>query len=365
MCLRPLIRIRIGLLYHARIGHLAINTEIFLRRRSVEGERDFYIFLCGKPANNQLLKMIKRRVLVIENRACPLIYWAIKTLNNQSSIWVDIPYRTNEFYELNEIRPQLYFTDNEESKGQELLSKMGIEPESEFVCFFARDQSYLNVKHDYKQPQEWAYHSHRDCDILNYLPAAEYLASKGIYAVRMGHVVEKSLPQGSDRVIDYSSLYRTDFGDIYLLSKCKFFLGSNSGISALAHIFNIPYANANLVPMGHVPLGGSDIFMPKLFYYNREQRYLTFREIIGKGIGEIVRAEEYVSLDIEVRENSSDLILEITKEMLARIEETWETTETDESLQNKFKNIFSGGHREDFPSRICMAYLKEYRYLLD
>jgi hypothetical protein len=58
-------------LFTARIGHLAMNTELFLRRQSrgmVEGElfRITDHFSGEKVANEQLYKMIKRRAVVHE-----------------------------------------------------------------------------------------------------------------------------------------------------------------------------------------------------------------------------------------------------------------------------------------------------------
>jgi hypothetical protein len=58
-------------LFAARIGHLAMNTELFLRRQSrgmVEGElfRITDHFSGEKLANEQLYKMIQRRAVVHE-----------------------------------------------------------------------------------------------------------------------------------------------------------------------------------------------------------------------------------------------------------------------------------------------------------
>ena len=67
--LSPFLKIRIGILRHYRIGHLAFNTELFLRRQS-EGKkkgRKVYLFFSKRPINRQLLRMIKRRALVLES----------------------------------------------------------------------------------------------------------------------------------------------------------------------------------------------------------------------------------------------------------------------------------------------------------
>ena len=100
-------------------------------------------------------------------------------------------------------------------------------------------------------------------DIKNYLAAAEYVVSKGFFAVRMGQIVDKPLQHPDIKIIDYASNYRSDFGDIYLAAKCSFFVGCNSGIVMLPHIFGVPVAHTNLIPLRHFPLGSKDIFIPK------------------------------------------------------------------------------------------------------
>ena len=133
-------------LFTARIGHLAMNTELFLRRQSrgmVEGElfRITDHFSGEKLANEQLYKMIQRRAVVHEvslqeyqslaaqgNKDCGMLYSG-----------------SNEFWEFNNIEPQLSFTDAELEQGQQLLDDMGIH-KSPYVCIHDRSSHYLASK---------------------------------------------------------------------------------------------------------------------------------------------------------------------------------------------------------------------------
>ena len=86
--LYPLIRIRIGLLNYARIGHLATNTELCMRRMSVASpaRKTINIFLAGTPpANRQLLDMIKRRLIVVESN---YLYEMLQTIYQLSLIHI-------------------------------------------------------------------------------------------------------------------------------------------------------------------------------------------------------------------------------------------------------------------------------------
>ena len=52
----PFYKIRLGILRYQRIGHLALNTDAFLRRQQLNGvpPRTFYLFAVHDPANQQL-----------------------------------------------------------------------------------------------------------------------------------------------------------------------------------------------------------------------------------------------------------------------------------------------------------------------
>lgn len=366
--LGPLIKIRIGCLRYDRIGHLATNTELYLRRRARINDtvREWHIFVCSKPANHQLLKMIQRRIVVIKNRAISWTYNTVKSFIGDSGLWIHFPEIYDSFYELNNISPQLAFTSQEEIKGKQLLKNMGIEQGSPFVCFHVRDKAYLDKMCPNNSRERWSYHNYRDCDIHNYLPAVEYLASLGIFVIRMGYIVEQVLESDEPRIIDYATRYRTDFGDIYLSAKCKFFLASEGGLSSVPWIFNVPVAYSNGSPPGSiVGWRKPDVFMSKKLWSREKKRFLSFREILACGADKWFKSQLYEQADIEVIENTPDEILGLVKEMNARLDGTWITAEEDEELQERYRTIFPPEHKcYGFYSRISTEFLRQNRELL-
>ena len=67
----------------------------------------------------------------------------------------------------------------------------------------------------------------------------------------MGKNDETKLNYTCDNVIDYAnSQYRSDFMDIYLTSKCEFFISSGGGLDGVAVIFDKPILYINYVPIG-------------------------------------------------------------------------------------------------------------------
>src|SRR5262245_896465 len=77
--LEPFVRFRFGLLYNQRIGHLSVNTDVFLRKQQVFGRRPrtFHIFFLWDPANQTLADMFKRRMTIVQNRHAVRIYYTI------------------------------------------------------------------------------------------------------------------------------------------------------------------------------------------------------------------------------------------------------------------------------------------------
>jgi len=369
--LQPLIKIRIGCLQYDRIGPFSSNTELYLRRRARDNNaaRERHIFVSGKPANSQLLKMIKRRMRVHENRAFAWTYNAVRSFFSDSDLWIDTkgPYDPDcsDFYSLfNNISPQLAFTPQEEMRGKQLLKKMGIKEGLPFVCFYARDKAYLDKIHSHYSREKWSYQDIRNCNIENYFPAVKYLTSLGMHAVRMGYVVERALINDDPRIIDYATHYRTDFGDIYLSAKCKFFLTSDGGLNSVPWIFNVPVTYCNCSPPLEPAWRKGDIFMPPKLWSYEKKRFLTFREITSYDIWNW-RARHYKQTGIELVENTPEEILMLVEEMNERLDGTWVTSSEDEELQQRYRMIFPKEHRfYGFLSGISVEFLRQNKDLL-
>lgn len=369
--IRPIIKVRVGVIHnYGGLGHLAFNNELYLRQqtRAQGNGRERHIFVTGKPANRQLFTMIKRKMPVIESSWLTRIYGETISVTKGSDTWINLRSRFNRYDEFNNIPPQLSFTPEEKAKGHEILRQMGIEPGEPFVCFHARDDAYFNALGTISAETLSLYSQEcRDCSTYNYLPAAEHLASQGLYALRMGSVVAENidLPKHS-KVINYAQEFQSDFADVYLLANCKFLLACNSGPYSVSLAFGVPIILANLVPMEQIANGKNNLFAPKKVWNVNEKRFLSFREMIERGIDSWQQNWRYTEAGLEVIENTSEEILALAKEMNGRLDDTWVTTEEDESLQNQFRDLFPEGHYSyGFPSRIGADFLRENRALLE
>jgi len=261
-------------------------------------------------------------------------------------------------------KAHLYFTDEEEVRGSAELLKMGIPKEGEFICFHNRDEVYLDTVLD---GADWSYHDFRDSKIADYLPAARALADQGYYLLRMGSHVKEQLNAAHPRVIDYATRFRSDFMDIYINAKCRFFIASNAGIFAIATVFRRPVAFVNFIPLEYVRASNPhDLFIPKKLWLKDERRFLRFREIIESGIGRLFDTEKYAKLGIEVIDNTPQEICALTSEMDERLKGSWKALAEDDALQQCFWSIFKNSElNRVFLLRIGAEFLRQNRSLLD
>jgi len=366
---KPFKHVKLFRMVDWRIGHLAANTELFLRRIQLGTIKTKGITFVGiastKPANQQLLKMFKRKLRIIQIPQPGIIktilmsMFSEKSLFGKSPFFQPIPFTANQYPEFNHAKHSLSFTAEEEEKGKTLLRKMGIPEDAWVVCFNARDSSYLAKRFSLGASE----YSFRDSDINTFLKAAEYITSKGGFVLRMGHIVSKKLSSFKNtRIIDYASKYRTDFGDIYLPAKCKFFLGDTGGLPLVSSIFNVPRVYVNFIPLIFMPLRKGDLTIPKKIWSKKEKRFLTFSEMFDREYND---TKEYETAGLFPVENHPTEILDVAKEMCAYLDGSLKYNKEDEKLQKKFHSLIKKNHPGyGTPSRIGSMFLRKNKELL-
>lgn len=369
--LRPWLLIRFGLLHSSRLGHFAANTELYLCQRDLGlcGRRSFDIFYSQHIVSNQQLhKMWKRtgKLHIFPFYNLMALVDRLNQLLPGGKEHVIITSDKDLYLVLNRTQMHLFFTTEEERLGSVAFKKLGLLDGRPFVCFYARDPSYLSTIF----PQNnWRYHDYRNANINNYLPAVKELTQRGYYAVRMGSIVKGELKGIDSKIIDYSVNGRTDFLDIFLAAKCRFFLTSTGGLTNLLAIFRKPIAYANFIPIGIECLyrcAPGSIFIPKNLWLRQERRFLTFREIFSLGADNFLSSEEYEQLGIEVIENTPQEITDLAIEMDERLKGSWRPQREDEELQRKFCAIVmpQGDVRSPLPL-LGSKFLRQYKELLN
>lgn len=344
--IRPWLLVRWGGLVSSRIGHFVANTEMYLCERdagiNVPQKRYIDLFyMAYNPICNQQLATMWKRVLHVwpswilgpisrANRLIPGS--AVHEIGNNTQHDRDVHNLLDRF------PSHLEFTTEEETRGEAGLCAMGIPNGAHFVCLTVRDSAYL----DCHQPGDWSYHNYRDSDIRNFMLAAEELADRGYYVIRMGAKVKAAMKSAHPRVIDYATNgMRSDFMDIYLGAKCEFCVSTGMGLDAIPEMFRRPIVYVNYVPLGYmVTFRKEFISITKRHISKEEGRSLTMREIFNHGVGFSSYTSDYEAKGIKLIESTREEIRDVVIEMTERLNRTWQPHADDEALQRRFWEIF-------------------------
>ena len=363
-----------GLMHSYRLGHIAANTEMLLRSIQLGRlDKDNKYILIGPedPANRQLVEMYKRHVSIIENTELFNAAISYMPLFAQSEHWINTYalFDATQYEEFNSTSKTIYFTSEEEEKGRLELEKIGIQKDDWFVCIFARDAEYLRV---HTPNTDWSYHDYRDMDINTYSKAIDFIIDKGGYVVRMGQVINQKLKYKHKKMIHYGgSDIRSDFLDVYLAAKCRFFIGPMSGICDMAaESFEVPFLAVNQAPVGYKPITKNALYIPKKIRRTTDNSYAPFSKLLSEFVnpadpclndGNKFRESGYV-----YENNTESEILAATIEMYE-----WVTSGSrqradvgDQELLNSYFALYPENHfNRKNKTPIAMSFLKHNRDL--
>ena len=375
--LRPVIRIRIGALDIGRLGE-TFNAFFYLAcKQSVEKPKYTIDVFYFKPttviANRVWVTILAREIhLLGPVQFFSHLFHTTYRLNRYlpHAYFNEIPL-LGSFVTSNVVtraivaNPNvlLTFTNAEEQLGSENTVALGIPAEEQFICFHARDPSYLRDKYP---GVDWQYHDYRDSRIGNYISAAEELTRSGLWAVRIGEVAAEPIVSVCTAVIDYTySRKRSGFMDIYLGAKCKFMICSETGLLLVPTMFRRPIVFVNWVLIPIMFLWSKGVVITKKFYSAEKNRFLTYREILSRDAGVYGDLGFAAESGIQLIENTPTEICAAAAEMNQRIDGLWSDTEEDTVLQNRFWDIFGADRFRNPELRIGAEFLRSNTNLLD
>lgn len=345
-------------IYPTLFGHQAIEMDFAMRRAERDGRSTLPIYIQGWVVPNQfLLKKHKEKMTVLRVPRLLLRYIHLCNVMDQRMYkWK--AFHREEHDELfvspdlwNKHAPQIEFTEAEHARGRRLLREMGLEP-GRYVCFHTRESAYavaylpkLMVARgsrrfraaDAEKPdalversEQRLFQRYRHSDPERYKAALDYLWQHGIKGVRMGAVTGGKLGFAGEHIVDYAAEHRpnmgddADFADVYLMAQSKFFLGTATGVSSIAHALNRPMVLANAFPWpwNNFPLLYSSVYMPKLVFSRKLGRLLTFEELL-----EFSRRHNWRKLydDQFIEEHGLEVVDNTEEELLEAVAELNET----------------------------------------
>jgi putative glycosyltransferase (TIGR04372 family) len=220
------------------------------------------------------------------------------------------------------------------ARGKERLRRLGLPEGAWFVCVHAREPGYAPA-------HEWA-STYRNSDILTYVDAMRLIVARGGWCIRVGDATMKPLPaiQG---VIDYAiSPFKEDWLDLFLCARCRFFLGSTSGLFGVAAIFGRPSALANVAPLSSVySIFPNVISIPKLIT-DTDGNVLSFPEAFKDESSEFRYTAEFAARGLKHIDNTPEEILDLVAEML---DQTCDIKDVpDSELQARFRSLVRPNH---------------------
>jgi putative glycosyltransferase (TIGR04372 family) len=244
-----------------------------------------------------------------------------------------------------------------ERRGYENLKAMGMPADAWFVCIHARDGIF--------SPVDENIHSFRNCDIESYNLAVDEIIARGGWCVRMGESTTKSLAERPGLINYPSTTFKSDWMDVFLCAKARFFLGNSSGLCIISTIAGVPCALANMIPHGACfGVSPGDITIPKnLFHEDGGQP--TFKEIFLSEIGSFRDGYAYKDSGLVIVDNTLEQIRDLAVEMLDALDGRIQRTDDDETRQEIFRSLVQPHHYTyGSPSRVGSAFLKENERLL-
>jgi putative glycosyltransferase (TIGR04372 family) len=262
-----------------------------------------------------------------------------------------------------------FFSKKEIRVGENFLKSINVR-EEKIVCLNVRDEKYLSLT----LSQQTEYHNSRNSEIRSYVKAAEALAEMGYTVFRMGAIVKEPLISKHPRVIDYATNgMRTEFLDVYLGAKCKFCVSTGTGWDSIPQIFRRPSMYVNLLPISAPACVVRDLVIyPKTLIGLPGQDSLSLSNIFDCELAKSAVLGDYSMAGVEIRDLSSEELVEAVTEMAQRVEGTFVETPQQKEMQAKLKRILST-HPQLQPSpnyypiraQFASCFLSRYPNFLD
>lgn len=385
--------VKVAILRIDRIGHLAFESDMWLRYKKIENLDDniLYLFISNEEteaANPFCYELICRYITVLPNP-----YW-VRIIKTRPSLlnerfYCSIPYdsigwslelgsnvksvaeKSKEMQQLCQRCTSIVSLKDEDiEKAKTLLIDQGINPEKPIVCLHVRDSAYLESVTNGNKDKDVRKHDYRDADIRNYLPTIQYLLDQGYTVIRMGTVTNQPLVLEHSGYFEFFNTPLDSLLEVYLVYICKFYVGTTSGPFALASLFDKPYLVTNGIPLIPYVVGYSRT-VPKV-YLNSQGEELNFIELMentqvlpgsSKGILDILDGHELQRYGFTWRENSASEILHSTIEFENELETHVVTLKTNQLQSELLQKLSDKCVFKTSKSHITGAFIRDNQHL--
>ena len=329
--------------YHTtHLGHIGLLHKYIVFYKSIDPDRKLIIWPDSCPNRYFLKKVIENSSLKIicKSGAPQISNLEVSTVDTllysrkADDAWrVELSsagFSGSDFPELKDPQSNCLFLEEKEINiGLDLANKLGLDPTKWFVILHIREPSLHS-----NFPKQ-----NRDSSIIKFREFCLQVQNMGGQVVRMGDTRFPKLPTNFP-AIDYAySEFNSDFFDCWLWSQCRWWTGNQNGASVAALSFGKPRLLTD-VWFWDTNTHSFDMWMPKLAYDQRLERYLTVKETFQHQLSRNQDINIMNQNGIVLRDNSNKELQKAAEEMYLQTQYNLNTVSTSDEV-SYFNSVFS------------------------
>lgn len=182
------------------------------------------------------------------------------------------------------------------ARGDASLAELGVPADAPVVTLHVREAGY---NQSFGSTMRL-----RDARVADYDAAIDWLAGRGVWVVRLGdRTMERAEPR--PLFIDYPfTAVKSDWMDVYLAARCRFHIGTSSGMSFVPLLFGRPVLFTNWVTLAHMVCAPLVVTIPKVLV-DRSGSVVPMAEYCDCH-REILEASDAVLHGLSFRDNTPD-----------------------------------------------------------
>jgi putative glycosyltransferase (TIGR04372 family) len=324
--LRPKYYFRFGVIRSDVLGHSVFDPVFYLNHKQYTGgkEIDFFYFSRPPGPNSFWSAFIKKNI-----RICRVIrYMHLANtifLKDETLVVSILGNSVGDDVDRDQILTKVAwypkFSEAQNKVGRQFLRKIGVQPESKFICLIVRDAHY-KARYQSHIKADWDYGDFRNSDIDSFSDAITSLLERGYSVIRMGKGAEKKCSVNHPRMYDYAfSEERSDFLDIWLMANTFFTVSTGTGLDTVSVVYQRPVVYVDYIPVGLIASYVKSITVPKRLFWKEDSVELTLAESLGHCYQTSL---DYRNAGILVKDLSSVEKKEAILEMESRLKGQWQ-----------------------------------------
>ena len=239
-------------------------------------------------------------------------------------------------------------------RGRAWLAGLGVPADAWFVTMHIRDGLY-------RGETSGGLNQFRNSRLELYDEAIRAVVARGGWVIRVGNR-GRTLPEQAG-VIDCTSMGEyEDWKDIFLLSQCRFVVGSNSGPVVVAQEFDVPVVGVDWFPVNPFPLSSRrSLLIHKILRNGSDGRGLSMGAASTCAYQQ--HPDYYRERGIQVEENSAGDIRAVVTEMMDRLDGGLTYDADDDAAQRRYEEGCRTLSPYGINFRIGREFLRENAFL--